>query len=111
MVEFDDRIFRVNETRAGSITLQLQETIRAIKRYPDAWQQVHLGMSNAEARLGAVQQNATHRIEVIRTASTVQSQASCQDLDEILRRAKHRVDSEYVGKDRRDHDNLSSTET
>eukprot|EP00439_Symbiodinium_sp_Y106_P082758 s519_g22.t1 len=56
----------MNETRAGSITLQLQETIRAIKRYPDALQQVHLGISNAEARIGTVEQTATHRIEVIR---------------------------------------------
>ena len=66
MNEFDDRILRMNETRAGSITLQLQETIRAIKRYPDALQQVHLGISNAEARIGIVEQTATHRIEVIR---------------------------------------------
>ena len=53
MIEFDDRIFRsrMNETRAGSTTLQLQEMIRAMKRYPDALQQVHIGISNAEARI------------------------------------------------------------
>ena len=39
-------------------------------------------------------------------ASTVPSQTSCQNLDEILRRARHRVDSEHVGNDRRDHNHL-----
>ena len=38
-----------------------------IKRCPDALQQIQLNISNAEARIGAVEQNATHRIEVIRT--------------------------------------------
>ena len=66
-IEFDDRIFRMNESRAGSITVQLQETMRTIKRYPDALQEVYLKISNAEARIGTVQQTATNRIEVIRT--------------------------------------------
>ena len=35
-IEFDERIFHMNESRAGSISVQLQETIRTTKRYPDA---------------------------------------------------------------------------
>eukprot|EP00439_Symbiodinium_sp_Y106_P026265 s6898_g3.t1 len=67
LVEFDQRIYRMNEDRAGSISLELQEAIRMIKRYPDALMQININVSNAEARIGAVEQNATHRIEVIRT--------------------------------------------
>eukprot|EP00439_Symbiodinium_sp_Y106_P071245 s2749_g12.t1 len=66
-IEFDDRIFRMNESRAGSISVQLQETIRTIKRYPDALYEVYLKISNAEAHIGTVQQTATNSIEVIRT--------------------------------------------
>ena len=57
----------MNESRAGSISVQLQETIRTIKRYPDALHEIYLKISNAEARIGTVQQTATNRIEVIRT--------------------------------------------
>eukprot|EP00439_Symbiodinium_sp_Y106_P049823 s1789_g6.t1 len=46
-IEFDDRIFRMNESRAGSISVQLQETIRTIKRYPDALHEIYLQISNA----------------------------------------------------------------
>ena len=66
-IEFDDRIFRMNESRAGSISMQLQESIRTIKRYPDALHEVYLKISNAEAHIGTAQQTATNRIEVIRT--------------------------------------------
>eukprot|EP00439_Symbiodinium_sp_Y106_P083105 s519_g22.t3 len=116
----------MNETRAGSITLQLQETIRAIKRYPDALQQVHLGISNAEARIGTVEQTATHRIEVIRAEmswalhdhkertdrlidqlSPEQDRAQFFDISDhrrrsppLLRSLSLDVDSEYVGNGR-----------
>ncbi|CAE6971381.1 unnamed protein product, partial [Symbiodinium sp. CCMP2592] len=66
-IEFDERIHRFNEKRAGSISMQLAETIRHIKHYPDALQQIQINISNAEARIATVEQNATHRIEVIRT--------------------------------------------
>ena len=57
----------MNESRAGSISMQLQESIRTIKRYPDALHEVYLKISNAEAHIGTAQQTATNRIEVIRT--------------------------------------------
>ena len=57
----------MNESRAGSISVQLQETIRRIKRYPDALREISIKISNAEAHIGTVQQTATNRIEVIRT--------------------------------------------
>ena len=66
-IEFDERIFRMNESRAGSISVQLQETIRTIKRYPDALREISIKISNAEAQIGTVQQTATNRIEVIGT--------------------------------------------
>ncbi|CAE6956816.1 JNK [Symbiodinium sp. CCMP2592] len=66
-IEFDERIHRFNEKRAGSISMQLADTIRHIKHYPDALQQIQINISNAEARIAAVEQNATHRIEVIRS--------------------------------------------
>ena len=49
----------MNESRAGSISVQLQETIRTVKRHPDALHEVYLKISNAEARVGTVQQTAT----------------------------------------------------
>ena len=58
LIEFDDRIFHINEQRGGSISLKLQEAIRDIRRYPDSLQQLYLGASNFEARLGTVEQNA-----------------------------------------------------
>ena len=48
MIEFDQRIFRMNEDRAGSISLELQETIRMKKRYPDALMRININVSNAE---------------------------------------------------------------
>ena len=57
----------MNESRAGSISVQLQETIRTIKRYPDALREISIKISNAEAQIGTVQQTATNRIEVIGT--------------------------------------------
>ena len=66
-IEFDERIFRMNESRAGSISVQLQETISTIKRYPDAPREISIKISNAGAHIGTVQQTATNRIEVIRT--------------------------------------------
>ena len=65
-IEFDERIFRMNESRAGSISVQLQETIRTIRRYPDALRKISIKISNAEAHIGTVQQTATNRIEVTR---------------------------------------------
>ncbi|CAE7211779.1 unnamed protein product [Symbiodinium sp. CCMP2592] len=62
-IEFDERIHRFNEKRAGSLSMQLAETIRHIKQYPDALQQIQINISNAEACIAAVEQNATHRIE------------------------------------------------
>ncbi|CAE7248571.1 JNK [Symbiodinium sp. CCMP2592] len=67
LIEFDERIHRDNEKRAGSLSMQLAETICHIKQYPDALQQIQIIISNAEARVAAVEQNATHRIEVIRS--------------------------------------------
>ena len=64
LIAFDDRIFHMNEQHAGSISMQLQETIRTIKRYPDSLQQLYLGISNFEAHIGMVEQNAANRIEV-----------------------------------------------
>ncbi|CAE7221723.1 GABBR2 [Symbiodinium sp. CCMP2592] len=64
-IEFDERIHQFNEKRAGSLSMQLAETIRHIKQYPDALRQILI--SNAESRVAAVEQNATHRIEVIRS--------------------------------------------
>ena len=57
----------MNESRAGSISVQLQETISTIKRYPDALREISIKISNAGAHIGTVQQTATNRIEVIRT--------------------------------------------
>ncbi|CAE7040332.1 JNK [Symbiodinium sp. CCMP2592] len=65
--EFDERIHQFNEKRAGSLSMQLAETIRHIKQYPDALRQIQINISNAEAHIATVEQNATHRIEVIRT--------------------------------------------
>ena len=59
-IEFDDRIFRMNESRAGSISVQLQETIRAIKRYPDALHEIYLQISNAY-RYGSANRYQPHR--------------------------------------------------
>ncbi|CAE7345631.1 unnamed protein product [Symbiodinium sp. CCMP2592] len=67
LIEFDERIHQFNEKRAGSLSMQLAETIRHIKQYPDALRQIQINISNAEARIATVEQNATHRIEVIRT--------------------------------------------
>ena len=40
----------MNESRAGSISVQLQETIRTIKRYPDALHEIYLKISNVLVR-------------------------------------------------------------
>ncbi|CAE7251308.1 JNK [Symbiodinium sp. CCMP2592] len=66
-IEFDERIHRFNEQRAGSLSMQLADTIRHLKHYPDAIQQIQINISNAEARIADLEQNASHRVEVIRS--------------------------------------------
>ncbi|CAE7488465.1 unnamed protein product [Symbiodinium sp. CCMP2592] len=66
-IEFDERIHQFNEKRAGSLSMQLAETNCHIRQYPDALRQIQINISNAEARIAAVEQHATHRIEVIRS--------------------------------------------
>ncbi|CAE7216999.1 GABBR2 [Symbiodinium sp. CCMP2592] len=60
LIEFDERIHHFNEKRAGSLSMQLAETIHALR-------QIQINISNAEAPVAAVEQSATHRIEVIRS--------------------------------------------
>ncbi|CAE7815308.1 unnamed protein product [Symbiodinium sp. CCMP2456] len=50
--EFDERIFNLNESRADSIFHKLQRTISEIHRFPESLQQLQLGVSNCEARIG-----------------------------------------------------------
>ncbi|CAE7324165.1 unnamed protein product [Symbiodinium sp. CCMP2456] len=50
--EFDERIFNLNESRADFISLKLQRTISEIHRYPESLQQLQIGVSNCEARIG-----------------------------------------------------------
>ena len=59
----------MNESRAGSISVQLQETIRTTKRYPDALRYARSPSRFLTPRhtLVRIQQTATNRIEVIRT--------------------------------------------
>eukprot|EP00439_Symbiodinium_sp_Y106_P007713 s1553_g1.t1 len=55
--------------------------------------EVHLGISNAEARIGAVEQTATHRIEVIRTdmsrAHHDHKERTDRLIDQLTARAPH----------------------
>ena len=68
-IEFDDRIFRMNESRAGSITVQLQETIRTIKRYPDALHEIRSPMP----RRVSVRYNRHAREGTLTSAPTISS--------------------------------------
>ncbi|CAE7774112.1 GABBR2 [Symbiodinium sp. CCMP2592] len=93
LIEFDERIHQFNEKRAGSLSMQLAETIRHIKQYPDALRQIQINISNAEARVAAVEQNATHRIEVIRSemsrALYDHKESNRAHIDQLTARIQH----------------------
>ncbi|CAE7517087.1 GABBR2 [Symbiodinium sp. CCMP2592] len=93
LIEFDERIYQFNEKRAGSLSMQLAETIRHIKQYPDALRQIQINISNAEARVAAVEQNATHRIEVIRSemsrALYDHKESNRAHIDQLTARIQH----------------------
>ncbi|CAE7624163.1 Clec16a [Symbiodinium sp. CCMP2592] len=96
LIEFDERIHHFNEKRAGSLSMQLAETIRHIKQYPDALRQIH-----AEARVAAVEQSATHRIEVIRSemsrALYDHKESNRAHIDQLTVRIQH-LENAHVGR-------------
>ncbi|CAE7510989.1 JNK, partial [Symbiodinium sp. CCMP2592] len=93
LIEFDERIHQFNEKRTGSLSMQLAETIRHIKQYPDALRQIQINISNAEARVAAVEQNATHRIEVIRSEMSPalydHKESNRAHIDQLTARIQH----------------------
>ena len=70
-----------------------------IKRSPDALTQMNINISNAEVRIGAVEQNATHRIEVIRTEMSRALHDHKERTDRIIDQLTARVAQLEAGHD------------